>query len=248
MEKVIEVDDYLHNLQLDIMHDNSIKNKGFDYEESRINEDVLRDQAYFFNDLDLELHKVYTLRNDVEMELSPQYIEIILSDDNRSIVDTIVDKEFNKVLFPYINIRNSNNYTPRINYIHELVHTQVDSRFNMNNILNKELLPIFMELLYSDRIKYDNRVNDRLVELSAAIGYLYDPEHKEENSRYIYSVLQALNLYRLYNRSNEEVKKEIIRFIQLLFNRDIYLEELLDKYNISYDNSKVNLRELKQSK
>ena len=120
MEKVIEVDDYLHNLQLDIMHDNSIKNKGFDYEESRINEDVLRDQAYFFEELGLQLHKVYTLRSDVEMELSPQYIEIILSDDNRSIVDTIVDKEFDKVLFPYISIRNRNNYAPRINYIHEL--------------------------------------------------------------------------------------------------------------------------------
>ena len=248
MEKVIEVDDYLHNLQLDIMHDNSIKNKGFDYEESRINEDVLRDQAYFFEELGLQLHKVYTLRSDVEMELSPQYIEIILSDDNRSIVDTIVDKEFNKVLFPYINVRNRNNYAPRINYIHELVHTQVDSSYNMNNILNKELLPIFMELLYSDRIKYDNRINDRLVELSAAIGYLYDPEHKEENSRYIYSLLQALNLYRLYNRSNEEYKKEIIKYIQLIFNRDIYLEELLDRYNINYENSKVNLRELKQSK
>ncbi len=248
MEKIIEVDGYLHNLQLDIMHDDSIINKGFEYEESRINEEILRQQVYFFEELGLKLHKAYTLRSDIEIELSPQYIEINLSDDNRSMLDNIVDKDYSKVLYPYINVRNSNNYAPRINYIHELVHTQVDSSYNMNNILNKELLPIFMELLYSDRIKYDNRVNDRLVELSTAIGYLYDPEFKEENSRYIYSVLQALNLYRLYNRSNEEVKKEIVRYIQLLFNRDIYLEELLDRYNISYDNSKVNLRELKQSK
>ena len=248
MERFIEADNYLHNLQLDIMHDDSIKNKGFDVEESRINEEILKQQVYFFEELNLQLRRVYTLLDDVEMELSPQYIAIDLSKDNRSIVDPIVDKEFNKVLFPYISIRNSNNYTPRINYIHELVHTQVDSSYNMNNILNNELLPIFMELLYSDRIKYDNRVNDRLVELSAAIGYLYDPDYKEENSIYIYSLLQALNLYRLYNRSSEEYKKEIIRYIQLLFNRDIYLEELLDRYNINYDNSKVNLRELKQSK
>ena len=248
MEKIIEADNYLHNLQLDIMHDDSIKSREFDVENSRINEEILKQQVYFFDELGLKLHRIYTLLDDVEMELSPQYIAIDLSKDNRSITMSIFDRDNGDVLYPDIDIRNINNYTPRINYIHELVHTQVDNRFNMNNILNNELLPIFMELLYSDRIKYDNRVNDRLVELSTAIGYLYDPEHKEENSRYIYSVLQALNLYRLYNRSNEEYKKEIIRYIQLLFNRDIYLEELLDKYNINYDNSKVNLRELKQSK
>jgi hypothetical protein len=47
------------------------------------------------------------------------------------------------------------------------------------------------------------------------------------------------------NRNNYEPR---IKYIQLLFNRDIYLEELLDRYNINYDNSKVNLRVLKQSK
>ena len=97
MEKIIEVDNYLHNLQLDIMHEDSIINKGYEYEESRINEEILRQQVYFFEELGLKLHRVYTLRSDVEMELSPQYIEINLSDDNRSIVDTIVDKDYGKV-------------------------------------------------------------------------------------------------------------------------------------------------------
>ncbi len=247
--KDIEIDSYLDNLKKELRNDNDIKSLSFNLEDNNINEFILRDQLSFFDFLNVKLHKVKVLFDDVEMTLNPKYIDIELDDKLRAHINykLLMDGK----LEPYytkINIGKINSYYPKINYIHEIVHSQVNSYSNMNDEYNNELMPLFFELLYSDSINYTNRINDRLYELKTGLGFTYDKDQVMEIKTYTKSLLQALNLYRLYNRSSDKVKREIMGYINVLFNRDIYLEDLLGIYDINYDNSKKDLNVLKRSK
>ena len=235
--KDIEIDDYLKNLQHDLEKDESIRDLCKDDKENDITSDSLRNDLSFFTKNGIELHKVNVLFDDCVMELSPYFIDINLDDRIRAHINRdILRMDKVEPYFKSIDIGKINEYYPRINYIHEIVHSQVNSFYNMNDEYNRELLPIFMELVYSDVIGYPNRVSDRLDELKRSLAFAYDPECLEQIKYYTKSLLQALQLYRIYNSSDNTTKKDIMFYINVLFNRHINLEDFLSIYGITYDN------------
>ena len=247
MSKTIEIDDYLLGLSKDIRHDDSIKDKLYVEEKvAYVDDNYLRDQANFYSLLGIELRKVNVLVDDIEICMSPIYIPIKYTNRFNSSINGVIDNSQN--FYSVINICDINSTASRINYIHELAHTQVNEFDNLEDEYNNELMPLLMELIYSDYIGYDNRVNDRLYELNAAISFAYDPTLTFENKKYIKSLLQALKLYRMYNGSDNYDKKEMIYNISLLFNKDISLEDFLSIYDVNYNNSKVALNVLKRNK
>ena len=253
MNKEIDIDNYLNELHLNIINDNSITFKAYDYSDNKVDYNILRDQLVFFDNLKVVLHKVKILDDDIVRYLNPGFISVILNDDlnsnnnNGSGVHGFYDSDDREPCYTSILIENYNNYFPKIAYIHEIVHTQINEFKNIGDEYNKELMPLFFELLYSDTINYNNRINDRLYELGLAIS-LVNKKNMFENKIYIKSLLQALNLYRLYNKSSISVKNEIMNYVNLLLNRDIYLEDLLSIYEINYENSCKDLKTLKRSK
>ncbi len=247
MKKDIVIDEYLKKLSADIIKDKDIKFLSFDNSDNKTNYDEIKNQIQFFNNVNIKLHKVKILEDDIERYLDPKYIDLELNDKLGSKVNSVFDSVTNELCYLYMTIGNVNNYYPKIAYIYEIVRTQVNEHYNVNDEFNKLLIPMFMELIYSDSINYDNRVNDRLYELGLSILFL-DEVNSEENKIYIKSLLQALNLYRLYNKSGNSFKKEMMYYMNLLFNRDIYVEDLLNIYEVNYDNSKKDLKVLKRSK
>ena len=253
MSKDIVIDDYLINLKSEINNDKDIKSLADEYQKSNIDQYYLREQLAFFKNFNIDLHKIVVLDDDVKRTLSPEFLRVELNNDDNSMdkigtrTHGIYDTNEKEPWYKVITINNYNNYYPRIAYIHEITHTQVNDFINSNDEYNRDVMPIFMELLYSDTIRYKNRVNDRLYYWSSHISNV-DKDDSFEDKSYIKSLLQALKLYRLYNKSGMDVKLEMQYYIKLLFNRDIYLDDLLNIYEINYENSKSELNVLKRSK
>ena len=140
-------------------------------------------------------------------------------------------------------------------YIHEIIHTQLDSRKGLiKNYHNNEILPIFIELLSSF---YLDEKGDlfrraklcRYENLSYCIKFIIDNyddyDACVEASSYIVSTLCAFNLLDNYMFGNDGMKKEILNSIQLIFDGEMVLEDFLNKYNISIENSKKKILKIK---
>lgn len=141
-----------------------------------------------------------------------------------------------------------------ISYTHELTHTQLlGNRGIIKDFYNMELLPIFMELLYAyktdssfklfktllaERINYLLEIFDRI--------YKYYEGSKQTKmdamfcSKYLTSILMALKLFNKYIYGSNELKKEIMGWIQQVFDGLMCLEDMLAHFEISYENS-INL-------
>lgn len=131
-------------------------------------------------------------------------------------------------------------------YIHEITHTQYNSR---DNSIYSELLPIFMEKFTEDYLNNNNnmlylRLNDlynNILKLKTNI-FPNDElsEHiKFDSIKYIESTLQAYMLYHIYkNEPLSSLKARIIDDIQSVLNENKTINNLLSKYDITSENSK----------
>ena len=72
-------------------------------------------------------------------------------------------------------------------------------------------------------------------------------DSKDKSERYIKSFLQATHLLNVYKEASEEEKKNIINEISNVFNSYSTVENMLQKYNIKYENSAYDLKTLKRS-
>ena len=140
-------------------------------------------------------------------------------------------------------------------YNNQITHTQLDSvEGSVKDYLNSEVLPIFFELLtaasmtphYYYTVKnlrlndLANRIKDIIIYRSNSLeNILYD-------YKYIVSILKALNLLDTYTIYDDETKKDILAYIQSIFDGDLTLETLLDAYNITLDDSKKDIKALKK--
>ena len=131
-------------------------------------------------------------------------------------------------------------------YVHELTHTQLNSqKGSVSYFVNSEVLSICLELLsLKDTAYNDFNLNIRLKSLQGSISALcqntIDPnfftENIEKATVYVSSTLKAYQLYAIYSNGNYAIKKEILKYIQQIFDNEICLEEFLDKYEVTADN------------
>ena len=132
-------------------------------------------------------------------------------------------------------------------YIHELTHTQYNPK---DNSIYSELLPIFMEKYTEDYLNKNKnmfylRINDLHNNISKLLKmkYFCDDELSEhikyDAIKYVESTLQAYMLYHIYkNEPLTSLKAKIIDDIQSVINETITINDLLNKHDITSENSK----------
>lgn len=186
----------------------------------------------------------------VKFEAQPYYygnvsLLVNLSDDEEFLKKM-------KIFFKSIELSNKTNCMTGVCYVHEIMHTQVESiKGIVEDFYNGELLSIFMELLYADEKDKDlfglsikNRIDLFFYEFYS--WYLYINNNEGKNSdrfryliscKYIVSSLKAFHLYSRYLEESEIGKSNILWMIQNVISGITSLEEMLKKLDISYENS-----------
>lgn len=138
-----------------------------------------------------------------------------------------------------------------VSYVHEVTHIELDSIPGIvSEYYNSEVLSIFLELLYSYSTGENLlRVNEsnRILELVNMLEIVLTTSKEErdtllEGSKYICSTLKALALFINYYYGSSSIKKEILSLVQKVFDGTIRLEELLSKYDITYESSQDEKR------
>lgn len=167
------------------------------------------------------------------------------------------EEEFLKETNIYFNrIVLSMNITPIVGacYTHELTHTQlVGNRGIIKYFYNMEVLPIFMEILYAYSIDpslklfktvLEYRINNLLHSFDDIFNYYEKSKKTEKNkidamfsSKYITSMLKAFKLFDKYIYGIQGLRKEIMEWIQQVFDGLRCLEDMLEHFDISYENS-----------
>ena len=137
-----------------------------------------------------------------------------------------------------------------IAYIHELVHTQVDTvKKSINKYYNGEVASIFFEMVAAmQKDKSGKLLRDamlvRYAELLSNIQLLKMNKNKKKRfedcitySMYIVSSLKANKLFDIYLESNSITRSVIMNKMQLVFNGKITLESVLYDLDINMKNS-----------
>lgn len=160
--------------------------------------------------------------------------EIIIKGINVYFEKILLDKHLNRRLIPV--------------YIHEIMHTQLESNKGViKDIKNKEIISIFVELLYTYQNKdYKLFLSERLNGIIDDFNHICETiiNKKDKGFKYITAVcylvsaIQALKLLDTYINSNSLIRRELLIVIQNVFDNNISLEEALTKFDISYDSSK----------
>ena len=137
-------------------------------------------------------------------------------------------------------------------YIHELVHTQLESRKGViKNYYNSEVASIFMEMLYAlenDRVNFQIILSSRISHIISCFNRMaaYQTGEKPKDyemydfcrdGKYFLSILKAFNLLSLYIESDNSVRKEILKGLGRVFEGKKMFEDFLDKFDITQESS-----------
>ena len=157
-----------------------------------------------------------------------------------------------KLFFKSIELGNKTNDMTGVCYVHEIVHTQLESvKGIVKDYYNSELLSIFMELVYAYengivllREALKNRINMFLTEFHSLYNFLYGSDTTEDGlwhnviaCKYIVSTVKAFHLFCNYYIGDEIEKNNILWEIQSVFSGRKSLEDVLDILGITYQNS-----------
>lgn len=156
-----------------------------------------------------------------------------------------------RLYFEGIQLSNRTNDMSSVCYVHEIMHTQVESlKGSVRDYYNGEFLSIFLELVYSYNKGYilgketlKNRINLLLMEFDDLFKYLYDKEYNKGKfhaviaCKYIVSTVKAINLFNRYINAGRIEQEYIMSSMQKVIDGFITLDEVLDDLGITYKDS-----------
>ena len=157
-----------------------------------------------------------------------------------------------KIFFKSIELGHKTNDMTGVCYVHEIVHTQLESiKGIVKDYYNSELLSIFMELVYAYekgvvllRETLKNRINMFLTEFHSLYNFLNSKDITEDGlwhnviaCKYIVSTVKAFHLFCNYYVGDDIEKNNILWEIQSVFSGRKSLEDVLDILGITYQNS-----------
>ena len=254
-------DDKLEDLVFYLSH-LPMTNKRYQLYRMKI-DDILKDGRAFL-DRFFKIHKVpyikfytmpitktqyYTIKNIHPYKLPLTYVK---EDTSNGEVNEFIPPERDRILFRTVGISDNLCELSSSSYVHEIVHTQLDSiKGSYKNFYNNEVFSIFLELIHAQMISTDENVLrveeiNRFFELGElskqqiehATGRLELPrEELVENSKYINSDLIALTLFYKYYYAMLNVQKEMLQNVQKVFDGEWTVEDYLAFYDVSFENS-----------
>lgn len=144
-------------------------------------------------------------------------------------------------------------------YAHEVTHLQLyNAGGGARKITNDETLPIFMEEVAANMIDDTGdtfRVirNNRLHHIAKSLKDLNNAEwmsyyNKMKLDDYIISGIQGINLANIYHLGDYNLKREMIRDLDRVFNGYMVTEDILDKYDSNIDDIPKKVRSLTRYK
>lgn len=157
-----------------------------------------------------------------------------------------------KIFFKGIELGHKTNDMTGVCYVHEIVHTQLESiKGIVKDYYNSELLSIFMELVYAYekgvvllRETLKNRINMFLTEFHSLYNFISSKDITEDGlwhnviaCKYIVSTVKAFHLFCNYYVGDDIEKNSILWEIQSVFSGRKSLEDVLDILGITYQNS-----------
>lgn len=157
-----------------------------------------------------------------------------------------------KIFFKSIELGHKTNDMTGVCYVHEIVHTQLESiKGIVKDYYNSELLSIFIELVYAYekgvvllRETLKNRINMFLTEFHSLYNFLNSKDITEDGlwhnviaCKYIVSTVKAFHLFCNYYIGDDIEKNNILWEIQSVFSGRKSLEDVLDILGITYQNS-----------
>lgn len=158
-----------------------------------------------------------------------------------------------KLFFKSIELGKNTNEMTGVCYVHEIVHTQLESlKGIVKEYYNSEILSIFVELLYAAdrspillRETLKNRINMFLTEFHSLYNYIQNGEcvsqdavwHNVIACKYIVSTVKAFHLFNNYYMGDEIEKNNILWMVQKVLSGSMSVEKLLSELAISYNNS-----------
>ena len=157
-----------------------------------------------------------------------------------------------KIFFKSIELGHKTNDMTGVCYVHEIVHTQLESiKGIVKDYYNSELLSIFIELVYAYekgvvllRETLKNRINMFLTEFHSLYNFLNSKDITEDGlwhnviaCKYIVSTVKAFHLFCNYYVGDDIEKNSILWEIQSVFSGRKSLEDVLDILGITYQNS-----------
>ena len=157
-----------------------------------------------------------------------------------------------KIFFKSIELGHKTNDMTGVCYVHEIVHTQLESiKGIVKDYYNSELLSIFIELVYAYekgvvllRETLKNRINMFLTEFHSLYNFISSKDITEDGlwhnviaCKYIVSTVKAFHLFCNYYIGDEIEKNNILWEIQSVFSGRKSLEDVLDILGITYQNS-----------
>lgn len=159
-----------------------------------------------------------------------------------------------KLFFKSIELGHRTNDMTGVCYVHEIVHTQLESlKGIVREYYNSEVLSIFMELVYAYdkgpvllREALKNRINMFLIEFHSLYNFIYADSscvsddglwHNVIACKYIVSTVKAFHLFNNYYIGDEIERNNILWMIQKVFSGTLSLEDMLKDLGITYHNS-----------
>ena len=135
-------------------------------------------------------------------------------------------------------------------YIHEITHSQIESNKGLvEDFNNLEILSVFLELVYASKSNINtlkiitlNRIEHILLSYGNIVRDEKINGSKEyfdysTNVKYLKSILKAFNLFDNYLSKDKNYRNYVFNSIQKIFDDKLSVEEFLDKFDITYDNS-----------
>ncbi len=210
-------------------------------------DDVKKYDREFFDEY-IPLHNIYTKNKNGELYETNPFDIVVFGKDLYDTYTAPIIKGKKIKGFEEINMSKSTMLSYG-NLGHEITHTQVAKDFNnISNIVNNEMLSIFMEFVIAStkgEETLNNQVRDRFRGLYDGLKDMKDNRtlmnsidpYEQDIIKYISSTLKALHLYDIYINSSNQRKIEILSLIEDIFKRKLTVEKLLGKMNVTYTNS-----------
>ena len=150
-----------------------------------------------------------------------------------------------QIVYRKLDLSNELSPLSRLAYTHEVAHTELNHiKGIIEQYYNTEVISIFLELVHAFEEGEDLlHIHDaaRLRNLQGAIYELEQATSCEsiliESSLYTVSTLKAYELFIKFYIGSINTKREIMYYVQRLFNQEITLEDLLWHFNISFESS-----------
>lgn len=198
------------------------------------------------------IEEIINIVTNSDNACDPYKIPILENNEYRSTTDCSYIGFNNRIWTFYKKIGIQNNFTEFTSsaVTHEITHTQQGLEQGVLNYYNNiEFLPILLEMFhYMEKFSFNEHLIERtfLRRFKMLIQDIYSLPlqrflNDEDNiitlNQYIESTLKAIGFAEIYQNSSESIKKEIFGNIQNIFSANKSVEDLLNKYNISFDSS-----------